>query len=39
MARLRASTRCGVLGKGYCHQAKRAVQANIVAVLTTVGLV
>jgi len=39
IARLRASTRCALLGKGYCHQAKRAVHANIVAVLTTVVLV
>lgn len=35
IARLRASTRCAWLGKGYCHQAKRAVHANIVAMLTT----
>jgi hypothetical protein len=39
IARLRASTRCALLGKGYCHRAQRAVRANIVAVLTTVVLV
>jgi hypothetical protein len=38
VARLRANKkRCALLGKGYCHRAKRAVQANIVAALTTVG--
>jgi hypothetical protein len=36
IARLRASSRCALLGKGYCHRAQRAVKANIVAVLTTV---
>jgi len=37
VARLRANKkRCALLGKGYCHRAKRAVQANIVAALTTV---
>ncbi len=39
IARLRAGTRCALLGKAYCHRAQRAVQANIVAVLTTVVLV
>jgi hypothetical protein len=40
VARLRANKkRCALLGKGYCHRAKRAVQANIVAVLTTVVLI
>jgi Transposase DDE domain len=40
LVRLRANkTRCALLGKGYCHRAKRAVQANIVAVLTTVVLI
>ena len=39
IARLRASTRCALLGKGYCHRAQRAVRANIVAALTTVVLV
>jgi hypothetical protein len=28
--------RCALLGKGYCQRAQRAVQANIVAALTTV---
>jgi hypothetical protein len=37
VARLRANKkRCALLGKGYCHRAQRAVQANLVAVLTTV---
>ena len=37
IARLRATPKkCALLGKGYCHRAQRAVQANIVAVLTTV---
>ncbi len=36
LARLRASSRCALLGKGYCPRAQRAVQANRVAVLTTV---
>jgi DDE family transposase len=37
IARLRANKkRCALLGKGYCHRAQRAVQANIVAALTTV---
>ena len=40
VARLRANKqRCALLGKGYCHQAQRAVQANLVAVLTTVVLI
>ena len=39
IARLRASTKCALLGKGYCHRAQRAVRANIVAALTTVVLV
>jgi hypothetical protein len=39
IARLRASARCALLGKGYCHRAQRAVKANIVAALTTVGKV
>lgn len=38
IARWRAQ-KCALLGKGYCHRAKRAVAANIVAVLTTVVLV
>jgi hypothetical protein len=37
IARLRANKKkCALLGKGYCHRAKRAVSANIVAALTTV---
>jgi hypothetical protein len=37
VVRLRANKkRCALLGKGYCHRAQRAVQANIVAALTTV---
>jgi hypothetical protein len=37
VVRLRAKKkRCALLGKGYCHRAQRAVQANIVAALTTV---
>jgi hypothetical protein len=38
VARLRAhQQRCALLGKGYCQRANRAVQANIVAALTTVA--
>jgi hypothetical protein len=37
IARLRANKKkCALLGKGYCQRAQRAVQANIVAALTTV---
>jgi hypothetical protein len=40
VARLRANKqRCALLGKGYCHRAHRAVQANLVAALTTVVLI
>ena len=40
IARLRAHPqRSARLGKGYCHRAQRAVQANLVAVLTTVVLI
>ncbi len=40
IARLRANKKkCALLGKGYCHRARRAVSANIVAALTTVVLV
>ena len=40
IARLRANKqRCALLGKGYCQRAHRAVQANIVAALTTVVLI
>jgi hypothetical protein len=40
IVRLRAKKkRCALLGKGYCHRAQRAVQANLVAALTTVGLI
>jgi hypothetical protein len=40
VARLRAhKQRCARLGKGYCHRAQRAVQANLVAALTSVVLV
>lgn len=40
VARLRANKkRCALLGKGYCQRAQRAVQANIVAALTTVVLI
>jgi hypothetical protein len=40
VARLRANKKkCALLGKGYCPRARRAVQANIVAVLTTVALI
>jgi len=36
IARLRAGHRLGWRGKGYCHRARRAVCANIVAVCTAV---
>jgi hypothetical protein len=37
VVRLRANKqRCALLGKGYCQRAQRAVQANLVAALTTV---
>jgi hypothetical protein len=40
VVRLRANKkRCALLGKGYCHRAQRAVQANLVAALTTVTLI
>ncbi|MCA1607045.1 MAG: transposase, partial [Acidobacteria bacterium] len=39
IARLRAKKKCALLGKGYCHRARRGVSANIVAVLTTVVMV
>lgn len=40
IARLRANPqKCALLGKGYCHRARRGVRANIVAVLTTVVVV
>jgi hypothetical protein len=40
VARLRANKkRCALVGKGYCHRAQRAVQANLVAALTTVVLI
>jgi hypothetical protein len=40
VVRLRANKkRCGLLGKGYCHRAQRAVPANLVAALTTVVLI
>lgn len=40
VVRLRANkARCARLGKGYCPRAQRAVQANIVAALTTVVLI
>jgi hypothetical protein len=40
VARLRANKpRCALLGKGYCQRAQRAVQANIVAALTTIVLI
>lgn len=40
VARLRANhKRCALLGKGYCHRAQRAVQANLVAALTSVVLI
>jgi hypothetical protein len=40
VARLRANKkRCALLGKGYCQRAQRAVQANLVAALTTVVLI
>lgn len=40
VVRLRANPkRCARLGKGYCPRAQRAVQANIVAALTTVVLI
>ena len=40
VVRLRAKpTRSALLGKGYCHRAQRAVQANMVAALTTVVLI
>lgn len=38
VVRLRAKKqRCALLGKGYCQRAQRAVQANLVAALTTVA--
>ena len=40
ITRLRANKqKCALLGKGYCHRARRAVAANIVAVLTTVVMI
>ncbi len=39
IARLRAGKRLGWRGKGYCHRARRAVCANVVAVCTAVVLV
>src|SRR2546422_7881957 len=39
IVRLRAGKRLALAGKGYCHRAGRAVRANIVAALTTVGVV
>lgn len=40
VVRLRANKkRSALLGKGYCHHAQRAVQANLVAALTTVVLI
>jgi hypothetical protein len=40
VVRLRAKpTRSALVGKGYCHRAQRAVQANIVAALTTIVLI
>ena len=40
VVRLRANKkRCALLGKGYCPRAQRAVQANIVAALTSVVLI
>ena len=40
VARLRANKkRCARLGKGDCHRAQRAVQANLVAALTSVVLI
>lgn len=39
IARLRASARCALLGKGYCHRAARLVPANVVAALTSVVLI
>src|SRR5215831_430972 len=39
IARLRASKRMALAGKGYCHRAGRAVRANIVAALTTVVMI
>jgi hypothetical protein len=40
VARLRANKeRCARLGKGYCPRAHQAVQANLVAALTTVVLI
>ena len=40
VVRLRANKkRSARLGKGYCHRAQRAVQANLVAALTTVVLI
>ena len=39
IARLRASQRTALLGKGYCHRAGRAVKANIVAASTSVVMI
>jgi hypothetical protein len=39
IARLRAGDRCALLGKGYCHRARRAVKANLVAAWTSIVLI
>src|SRR5712691_7430542 len=39
IARLRAGKRLALAGKGYCHRARRAVRANIVAALTSVVMI
>src|SRR2546429_4002878 len=39
IVRLRAGKRLALAGKGYCHRARRAVRANIVAALTTVVMI
>src|SRR5512145_988686 len=39
IARLRAGKRLAWAGKGYCHRARRAVRANIVAALTSVVMI
>src|SRR3989454_1129444 len=39
IVRLRAGKRLALAGKGYCHRAGRAVRANIVAALTTGGMI
>jgi hypothetical protein len=39
IARLRAGARLALAGKGFCHRAGRAVQANIVAAATSMVMI